>query len=206
MLSGSLSPCRRSHPARVVHRGSQAATAQAAFACPVAGSASGAAHCRGHLCVRLRYSLETRPHPPDEAVERLQKVGFPSPCSPSYRALAFSLVGFSPTEHASLSWTHHRACTFQRTRLSILSSVPEAYFSTVSIRMTSFSAWNLRTVSLPLSCSLSSVLPLLIRWLIQFVLAAKPITGKRWVLWRLRCHTGVHTQAKHQLRQSCLSA
>jgi hypothetical protein len=58
----------------------------------------------------LRYGLETRPHPIDEAVERLQKVGFPSPCSPSYRALAFPLVGFSPTEHASLYWTHNRAC------------------------------------------------------------------------------------------------
>ena len=74
----------------------------------VAGSASGAAHFRGHLCVRLRYGLETRPHPADEAVERLQKVGFPSPCSPSYRALAFPLVGFPPTEHASLRWTHNR--------------------------------------------------------------------------------------------------
>ena len=108
MLGVSLFPCRRSHPARVVRRVSQCATAHAAFAFPVAGSASGAAHFRGHHCVRLRYSLETRPHPADEVVERLQKVGFPSPCSPSYRALAFSLVGLSPTEHASLSWTHIR--------------------------------------------------------------------------------------------------
>ncbi len=163
-------------------------------------------HFRGHLCVRLRYGLETRPHPEDEAVERLQKVGFPSPCAPRSRALAFPLGGCSPTAHASLCWTHTRACTFQRTRLSILRAVPEAYFSTVSIRMTSFSAWHLRTVSLSLSCSLSSVFPLLIRWLIQFRLAAQPITGKRRGLWRLRSHTGVRTQANHQLRQSCLSA
>src|SRR5437660_3568092 len=105
----SLSPCRRSHPAGVVRRVSQCATAHAAFAFTVAGSASGAAHFRGHLCVRLRYGLDTRPHPMDEAVERLQKVGFPSPCSPSYRALALPLVGFPPTEHASLRWTHSRA-------------------------------------------------------------------------------------------------
>src|SRR5215469_11467842 len=72
---------------------------------------------RGHLCVRLRYGLETRPHPTDEAVERLQKVGFPSPCAPSYRALALPLVGFPPTEHASLRWTHNRACQFPSTRL-----------------------------------------------------------------------------------------
>ena len=106
-VSVSLSPCCRSHPAGVVRRVSQSATAHTAFAFTVAGSASGAAHLRGHLCVRLRYGLETRPHPADEAVERLQKVGFPSPCSPRYRALALPLVGFPPTEHASLRWTHN---------------------------------------------------------------------------------------------------
>src|SRR5467141_913077 len=111
----SSSPCRRSHPAGVVRRVSQCATAHAAFTFTVAGSASGAAHFRGHLCVRLRYGLDTRPHPEDEAVERLQKVGFPSPCSPSYRALAFPLVGFPPTEHASLCWTHVGSRTGART-------------------------------------------------------------------------------------------
>jgi len=124
LLSVSLFPCRRSHPARVVRRVSQSATAHAAFAFPVAGSASGAAHLRGHLCVRLRYSLETRPHPIDEAVERLQKVGFPSPCSPSYRALAFPLVGFPPTEHASLRWTHNRTCHFDGIRLNTFDCSP----------------------------------------------------------------------------------
>jgi hypothetical protein len=63
-----------------------------------------------------------------------------------------------------------------------------------------------RTVPLPRSMGLSSVLPQLIPWLIQLLLAAQPITGKRGVLWRLRCHTGVRTQAQHQLRQSCISA
>jgi hypothetical protein len=88
-----------------------------------------------------------------------------------------------------------------------LKNVLEAVlFNRAAFACPTFPAWNPRTVSLPLSDSLSSVLPRLIRWLIQLLLAAKPITGKRWVLWRLRCHTGVHTQAKHQLRQSCLSA
>ena len=54
MLSVSLSPCRRSHPAGVVRRVSQYATAHAAFAFPVAGSASGAAF-RGH-CAFACYS------------------------------------------------------------------------------------------------------------------------------------------------------
>src|SRR5712692_11299293 len=115
----SSSPCRRSHPAGVVRRVSQCATAHAAFTFTVAGSASGAAHFRGHLCVRLRYGLETRPHPEDEAVERLQQVGFPAPCSPSYRALAFPLGGFPPTEHASLRWTHTRTCAMHASGSSV---------------------------------------------------------------------------------------
>ena len=131
MLSVSVSPCRRSHPARVVRRVSQCATAHAAFAFPVAGSASGAAHLRGHLCVRLRYSLETRHHPTDGVVERLQEVGFPSPCSPSYRALAFPLVGLSPTEHASLSWTHNRTCgRVGHQRVALASTFPMAPLQT----------------------------------------------------------------------------
>jgi hypothetical protein len=133
LLGVSLSPCCRSHPARVVRRVSQCATAHAACTFPVAGSASGAAHFRGHLCVRLRYSLATRHHPVDGVVERLQDVGFPSPCSPSYRALAFPLVGFPPTEHASLSWTHIRTGYFRIIRLSSslgaggIGSLPLAY-------------------------------------------------------------------------------
>ena len=109
--SCSACPCPHAvapTPPEWVSRVSQSTAPHAAFAFTVAGSASGAAHLRGHLCVRLRYGLATRPHPEDEAVERLQKVGFPSPCSPSYRALAFPLVGLSPTEHASLRWTHNR--------------------------------------------------------------------------------------------------
>ena len=112
LLRVSLSPCCRSHPAGVDRRVSQTATTHAAFAFTGAGSASGAPHVRGHRCVRVRYGLETRPHPDDEAVERLQKVGVPSPCSPSSRALAFPLGGLSPTEHASLRWTHNRGEPF----------------------------------------------------------------------------------------------
>jgi hypothetical protein len=158
LLGVSLSPCRRSHPAGVVRRVRQSATAHAAFTFTVAGSASGAAHFRGHLCVRLRYGLETRPHPTDEVVERLQKVGFPSPCAPSSRALAFPLGGFSPTEHASLRWTHNRACPFQRTRLSILGFVLAAVLRVCAACAGSdLPAWHPRTVSLPLRLALASV-------------------------------------------------
>jgi len=85
LLSVSLSPCCRSHPAGVTRRVSQDATGHAAFACTVAGSASGAPHFRGHLCVRLRYGLGTRQHPADAGVDGLQRFGFPPPCHPSYK-------------------------------------------------------------------------------------------------------------------------
>src|SRR5207247_10275159 len=65
LLSVSLSPCCRSHPAEVVRRVSQSATAHAAFAFTVAGSASGALHFRGPLCLRLRHGLGPRPLPDD---------------------------------------------------------------------------------------------------------------------------------------------
>jgi hypothetical protein len=56
--------------------------------------------------VRFRYSLVTRDHPFDGFVGRLQSLGFPPPCYPSYGAPTLTPVGLSPTECASLSWTH----------------------------------------------------------------------------------------------------
>jgi len=61
----------------------------AAFTLTVAGSASRASHFRGHLCVRFRYGLVTRHHPLDGVVDRLQGLGFPKPCYPSYRVSDF---------------------------------------------------------------------------------------------------------------------
>jgi hypothetical protein len=60
LLGMSSSPCCRSHPAGGPHRISQTALRSAAFAFTVAGSASGAPHFRGHLCVRLRCGPVTR--------------------------------------------------------------------------------------------------------------------------------------------------
>ena len=54
----------------------------------------------------LRYSLVTRNHPFDGFVGRLQSLGFPPPCYPSYGAPTFTPVGLIPTECASLCWTH----------------------------------------------------------------------------------------------------
>jgi hypothetical protein len=63
LLGASLSPCCRSHPARETHRVSQLPMSLIAFTLVVAGSASGARHFRGHLCVRLRCGPVTRHHP-----------------------------------------------------------------------------------------------------------------------------------------------
>jgi hypothetical protein len=58
-------PCRRAAaptPPKRGHRVSQRPLPLAAFAFPVAGSAFGATHFRGHLCVRLRCGPATRRH------------------------------------------------------------------------------------------------------------------------------------------------
>ena len=93
LLCVSLSPCCRSHPAGVDRRVSQSATSHTAFAFTVAGSASGVAHFRGHLCVRLRCGPVTCSHPYDGVVDGLQVIGFPPPCHPSYEASGSCLGG-----------------------------------------------------------------------------------------------------------------
>jgi hypothetical protein len=93
LLSASLSPCCRYHPAGVEYRVSQPTTLDAAFTLTVAGSASGATHFRGHLCVRLRCGPVTCGHPYDGVVDGLQVIGFPPPCHPSYEASGSCLGG-----------------------------------------------------------------------------------------------------------------
>src|ERR1039457_2210114 len=60
-----------------------------------------------HVC--FRYSLVTRNHPLDGFVGRLQSLGFPPPCYPSYGAPTSTPVGLTPTGCASLCWTHGSA-------------------------------------------------------------------------------------------------
>jgi hypothetical protein len=45
-------------------------------------------------------------HPEGGFVNELQSIGLPPLCHPSYKVLAFTLVGLSPTERASLRWAH----------------------------------------------------------------------------------------------------
>lgn len=113
MLSMSLPPCCRYHPAGVNQ------PYRSGFGCPcclrptVAGSASGNSHFRGHLCVHLRYGPVTRSHPKRIALS----MGFRYSVSllPAIQAtglLIVTLTGLTPAEHTSLSWTHNRACGF----------------------------------------------------------------------------------------------
>ena len=75
----------------------------------VAGSTSECPHFRGHIRDRLRYGPVTCCHPEDGLVDGLQRLGFPPPCHPSYKALAFTLAGLTPAERVRLRWTHNRA-------------------------------------------------------------------------------------------------
>ena len=59
----------------------------------------------------------------DDVVDGLQVIDFSPPCHLATRVLAVPLAGLSPAEHASLSWTHNRACHFHSTRLSTFRSV-----------------------------------------------------------------------------------
>ena len=76
----------------------------------VASSAFGASHFRSHLCVCFRCGLIIRTYPLGKLVDGLQHLDLSPCCHPSYRALTFTLVGLSPTEHTSLGWTHTRTC------------------------------------------------------------------------------------------------
>ena len=51
-------------------------------------------HFRGHLCVRFCCGLIIRSYPIGKCVGRLQHLGFPPCCYPSYRVLTPTLVGF----------------------------------------------------------------------------------------------------------------
>ena len=71
------------------------------------GSASGAREFRGHLWVHLRYGPVTR----SPSFMMALSVGFirfvsSSDATQASGFLTFAPVGLSPTEHASLRWTH----------------------------------------------------------------------------------------------------
>ena len=96
----SLSPRRRSPPRR------PACDGPCCLRPPVAGSASGASHFRGHLCVHSRYGPVTRS--PSRGGLRRWASGHSVSLLPAIQAtgrLAVAPVGLTPTEHVSL-WTH----------------------------------------------------------------------------------------------------
>jgi len=115
LLGMSLSSCCRFNPASVNCRVSQFATFHAAFASTEASSASwGFRFSRPNL-----RSLSLRPDDlltilEDGFVDRFRKFVFSLLRYPSYKVLTFTLVGLSPTEHTSFSWTHFRKASFPR--------------------------------------------------------------------------------------------
>ncbi len=91
-------------------------------------STSGAVIPRLHH-VRFRYSLVTRNHPFDGPVGRLQGLGLPPPCYPSYGAPILTPVGLTPTECASLRWTHRPARCSLHVTACILAESPSDPFA-----------------------------------------------------------------------------
>ena len=75
------------------------------------GSASGVLAFRGHLWVHFRYGPVTCSPSQGWLCQLASSASFPPHgCNPSYGALTFTPVGLSPTEHASLDWTHSPRC------------------------------------------------------------------------------------------------
>ena len=87
------------------------------------GSASGVLAFRGHLWVHFCYGPVTCSPSQGWLCRLASSASFPPHgCNPSCGALTFTPVGLSPTEHASLDWTHvppvilFKAMITQRTR------------------------------------------------------------------------------------------
>ena len=74
--------------------------------------------CRGHLWVHLCYGPVTRSPSSRWLCQSASSARFLHERDSSYRALTFSPVGLSPTEHASLRWTH--SCPKTQTRCQAL--------------------------------------------------------------------------------------
>ncbi len=113
MLDTALSPCCRSYPAGVIHRVSQDTMGHAVFALREWARPPDLSTSRGHLCVHARYGPVTRSPPCKMALS----MGFRPWVSrrPAIQAtgfLTFTQVGLSPTDDASLCWTHSRTVGF----------------------------------------------------------------------------------------------
>ena len=89
LLCVSLPSCCRFSPRQSGSPLQSGATYPCCLRRTVAGSASGATHFRGHICVHFRYGPMAHCHPKDDLVDRLQRFSFLPPCYPSYEASDF---------------------------------------------------------------------------------------------------------------------
>ena len=82
----SLPPCCRFHPAEVKEPLRSDFGSPCCLRPPVAGSAFGATHFRGHIRVYFHYGPAARRLPEGDVVDRLRSSGFPPPGYPNYGA------------------------------------------------------------------------------------------------------------------------
>jgi len=124
LLSASLPPCRRFSPRRSDSPYQPDYGASCCLRPTVAGSASGATHFRGHLCVHFRCGPVTR-----TILKMCLSMGFRSlisllPAIQATRLLVLTWVGLVPTERASLRWTHNSTCIIQTLAIIIFDTRP----------------------------------------------------------------------------------
>jgi hypothetical protein len=107
LLDMSLSPCCPSPPRRSGKLSRSAHSLSCCLRPGAGGSASGSNFYRGHHWVHVRCGPVTR-SPSSRWLRRsASSVSFPPRMRPKLRRfLTFPPVGLTPTEHASLSWTH----------------------------------------------------------------------------------------------------
>jgi hypothetical protein len=108
--SCSACPCHRAapnHPAGVASRLGQPTACHAAFARRERARPPESFSCRGHHWVHLRCGPVTRSPSRGWLRRSASSASFPPRIRPKLRRfLTLPPVGLTPTEHASLSWTH----------------------------------------------------------------------------------------------------
>ena len=181
MLGMSLPSCCRFHPAEVkVPRRPDFGT-PCCLRPSVAGSAFGSTHFRGHLRVHCCYSPVTRNLPLGDLVDRLQSLGFPPPCYPSYGAGTDLLYSAATKTAGSVAHGLARNIEWQVVRRLAAGSVPSAMvtLAVLSLVTQSQAARSLITVALCGSLLMTAVVLIFRSTIVQFYRSRFPALDDR---------------------------
>ena len=112
LLGMSLPPCCRFHPAEVKEPYRSDFGSPCCLRPPVAGSAFGATHFRGHIRVYFITARRLVVSPRETLSIGFRVLVSRHPAIQTTGRLTFAPAGLSPAEHASLRWTHNRTGRF----------------------------------------------------------------------------------------------